>query len=709
MQNNCKYITILALIFGPCYLVSGQATPVWNEEPIELETFTVVADTWVEPTAMLGVPVSLLDGADLKRQTAASLGETLAWEPGVNSSFYGPIASRPVIRGHSGYRAGVFNSGLSTGDLSSASPDHAVAQEPLFIDEVEVIRGPAALLYGSSAIGGAVNMKTNTLPRYAPIEPFQAKTELRYDSVNRGRTAGVAATLGEKAFAVQVNGLRRETESYRIPGLARTDEFDVTNRSRLPPGVEQPRPNSEGKVPNTQSSLATGSIGASKFWRHGWAGAAFVFYDTDYGVPSDGHAHGNPAGRRFGPGINDDVTIEMQQRKGELATELWPDAEWLDTVSLKTQYAHLKQDEFEGIFLGNGFNAHTYDTRVELHSPQLDVWTFVGGGDFSLFSLDNRNISYVAGRADTDTLSTRSLSGSVFGLAQYAQDEWEGQIGTRFELQHAERSDLTGVDRQDSAASFSLGGARHLQNDFKLGLTLSFLQRVPTADELYVEAPHGAIGVFQIPNSDLDHEESIGLDISLSKERGFWTFTATGFVQHFENYIFLENQGFEVDGLPAYRNVQRRASFIGGEIESAWNLVEREDLELTLTAFWDMVRGTDITQDEPLPRMPPMRLGVRIDGETGPWTFGAGVRHAFAQERVPQAVFGTLDYQSDTPSHTFVDANLGYTLQRDAWEARLFVNATNLTDSEGRNAVSFLKDIAPLPGRSLSVGMEVRF
>lgn len=717
MQLNCKSLmqlfcksVIPPLLFS---LLGGaldaQVTLPQDEAIIELDPFVAELNPVVEPTEMLGMPIQLLSGDELKRQVAASLGETLAWEPGVSSSFYGPVASRPIIRGQSGYRVGVYNNGTHTGDLSSASPDHAVAQEPLFIEEIEIIRGPATLLYGSSAIGGAVNMATNTLPRYAPAQSVEAETELRYDSVNAGRTAGIAATVGNDALAVQVNGLVRETNSYRIPGFARTADYDANNRSRLPPGVSQPLPNSEGIVPNTQSSLNTGSIGASGFWDQGWAGAAFVFYNTDYGVPSDGHAHGNPAGSTFGPGPNDAVTIQMQQRKGVAEAELWPETSWLDTLTIKSQYSDVKQDEFEGIYLGNRFNAQTYDARIELNTPQLDTWRYAAGMSFNGFELDNKNISYVAGRADEDTLATRSLAGGIFGLAEYAQDEWEAQIGARAELQQAERSDLSNISRQDAAYSVSLGGARRLSDDGKVGLTLSYLQRIPTADELYVEAPHGATGIFQIPNPNLTNEQSLGLDISLMKDRGLWNFTATGFVRHFNNYIYLENQGFEVDGLPAYRYVQREANFVGAEIESIWTLVEKERQRLTLTALWDVVYGTDITLSQPLPRMPPMRVGARVDYELGSWSFGAGVRHAFAQNRVPEAVFGTLDYQSPTAAYTFVDANISYTIQRDPWEARLFANATNLTDAEGRNATSFLKDVAPLPGRNFTLGVTLLY
>lgn len=709
MHKHCNKSLVSLFAFCLVGSLQGQTEAAAEEEPVQLEDFVVKGVNLVKSADLLGTPVDLLSGDQLKRQTGASLGETLAWEPGVSSSFYGPVASRPIIRGQGGYRVGIFNGGTQTGDLSGASPDHAIAQEPLFIEEIEIIRGPAALLYGSSAIGGAVNMKTKTLPRYAPNQPLEAEAEVRYDSVKEGRTAGVASKVGSEAFAVQVNGLVRETDSYQIPGFARTSDYDITNRSRLPPGVPQPAPNSRGTVPNTQSSLNTGSVGASRFWDQGWAGAAFVFYNTDYGVPSDGHAHGNPAGQTFGPGPNDQVTVEMRQNRGEVETELWPNSTWIDNLSFKAQYSDLMQQEFEGSYLANQFDAQTFDTRLEVESTGTDTWQFAGGASFSGFELDNTNVSYVAGRADEDQLSTRSLTGAIFGFTQYTADKWDARVGARVEYQHAERRDLSNFDRQDSALSLSLGGGYRLSEDYKISLTLAQLQRLPTADEFYVEAPHGATGIFQISNPGLENEESLGMDLALMKDQGRWTFTILGFLRKFDNYIFLENQGFEVDGLPAYSYVQREAVFYGGEIESAWKLIERNNEQLTFTLIWDVVYGTDTTEDDHLPRLPPMRLGARFDYERDRWSLGLGLRHAFAQNRVPQAVFGRLDYQSPTPSYTFLDANFAYTISRGNWESRLFLNATNLTDAEGRSATSFLKDVAPLPGRNFTLGLEIHY
>lgn len=712
-NNLAHSVLAVASLIGTCSQLAGESAFAAAEEPkepLELVDFTVVdSDPLAGQTEMLNMPMDLVTGDELKRQATASLGETLDWQPGVSSTFYGPVASRPVIRGQSGYRVGVFNGGMQTGDLSSASPDHAIAQEPLFIEAVEIIRGPAALLYGSSAIGGAVNMTTKTLPRFQQSQVLKAESELRYDSAKEGRTAGITTTTTLDAMAVQVNGLVRETENYTIPGFARTADYDVTNRSRLPPGVPEPLPNSNGIVRNTQSSLRTGSIGASHFWQNGRAGAALVLYDTEYGVPTDGHAHGNPAGRTFGPGPNDVVTVEMRQRKAEASGELWPDSSWLESASFKAQSARILHEEFEGTYPGSRFDARTHDLRVELTSSEPGPWAFSGGGSLSIFELDNTNISYVAGRADTDQLSTRSLNGAFFGFAQFAQERWDAQVGTRAEFQKSERRDISNRHRSDSALSLSLGAGRRLGQTNKLGLTLSFLQRVPTADEFYVEAPHGAVGIFQISNPKLENEQSLGMDLSFTRDDGFWSLTAVGFIRKFDNYIFLENQGFEVDGLPAYRYVQREALFYGGEIESRWILIARDNAHLVLSSIWDVTIGSDSTRDEYLPRMPPMRLSARLDYKKNEWRLGVGVRHAFAQDKVPKSVFGRLDYQSPTDAYTFVDADLSYTIKNGQWAQRIFLNATNLTDNEGRSATSFLKDVAPLPGRNLAIGIEIKY
>ncbi|WOO40106.1 TonB-dependent receptor [Rubellicoccus peritrichatus] len=713
MQKLCtKDFFRKALIIASLFPTSIQAQVVINDDS-ELQELDEVEMFMIQPAELgdkIDIPRHFLSGAELERKVEASLGETLAWEPGVSSSFYGPAASRPIIRGQSGYRVGIYDGGVGTGDLSNASPDHAVSIEPMFIEEIEVIRGPAALLYGSNAIGGAVDVVTTHIPKSSAINPVLGAAEVRYDTVNKGRTGIVATTVGDNDFTVQANGLWRKTSDYKIPGKARTDDYDFNNRTRLPPAVPQPSPNPEGSVPNTQSETQMGSLGASWFWDQGWVGSSFTAFNTDYGVPSDGHAHGNPFGNSsFGPGPNDFVTIQMKQRKGDLEAELWPESPWLEELSLRTTYSDLKQDEFEGEFLGNHFDAETFESRIEAVMPQIDGWSAAAGLQFSYFDLFNRNISYNTGRADEDRLSTRSIGGGVFALTEYETGPWQVELGARGDFQHAERSDLSNVERNDTAYSVSTGVSYRLTEAGKVGLNLSYLQRIPTADELYVEAPHGAIGIFQIPNPNLNNEESFGLDLFLEKDLGIWTFIATGFFRHFDNYIFLENQGFEVDGLSAYRYVQRQANFVGAELESAWRLLERQNQLLTFTALWDVVYGTDTTRHQPLPRIPPMRLGGRFDYTLGNWELGIGLRHAFAQNRVPQAVFGTLEYQSPTASYTFLDANIAYTLSIEKVIMRIFINGTNLTNAEGRNAASFLKDIAPLPGRNITVGLNVEF
>lgn len=680
-------------------------------DPVELETYEMAIYQPPDTSALLDLSGQVIDGAELDRLVAQSLGETLSWQPGVSSSFYGPNASRPIIRGQSGYRVGIYNSGVGTGDLSSASPDHAVSIDPHFIEEIEVIRGPAALLYGSSSIGGAVEVITNHIPREVKAKMVSGSAEARYDTVNNGRMGVVAVTVSEDKLAVQANGLIRKTDSYKIPGRARTAEYDFNNRVRLPPIAPRPAPNPDGEVPNTQSDTQTGSIGVSWIADEGWVGGSFTVFNTDYGVPSDGFAHGNPiiTPIGFGPSPLDVVTIDMKQRKGDLEAELFPQSDWLDAVTLRAMYSDLVQDEFEGAYLGNHFDAQTLDTRLDALTLQIDRWTFAAGGQFSYFELFNRNLTYIARRVDEDTLTTRSISGGLFGLAEYEYDGWQFELGLRGDLQHAERSDLSNVERNDRAFSISLGGSYRISEEGRVGVNLSQQQRIPTADELYVEAPHGAIGIFQIPNPNLNNEQSWGIDLFLEKDRGAWQFLITGFVRRYDNYIFLESQGFEVDLLPAYAYVQRKANFIGAELETSWTVYEDDSDKLVLSALWDIVQGTDTSFDQPLPRIPPMRLGGRVDYGMGNWSMGAGIRHAFAQNLVPPAVFGTLNYQSTTPSYTFVDANISYTFDLGKTIATAFLNATNLTNAQGRNATSFIKDIAPLPGRNISVGLNIAF
>ena len=691
--------------------VEGRASA--EEEVVELRELTVRSEE-----AGLAAGGASMAGGDVVelgrtgRQTEGSLGEALSWEPGLSSSFYGAGASRPMVRGMGGHRVGVYTNGLSSGDLSSRSPDHAVAIEPVFVREVVVHRGAAALIHGGGAIGGAVDTQADYLSLgKVPVPGWSGEAGGSFSTQDDGRMGYLKAGHGSGNWELRVNALTRETEDYTIPGKARTEAYDINNRLRLPPEVQgQVAPNPEGTVPNTWTRTGLIAIGAGWRSENLSTRAGYQHFTGEYGVPLDGHTHGNPFGTPGvnGPGVGDGIRVEFLQDRGTGAVTLLPEAEWFESVELRGALTHFRQEEWEGAFLSNDFRQETAEALAE--APMFF-------GDWSLLQImglrreryTNRNISYSAGRADEDFLET---IGSTISWAGMVERDWGGtkfRLGSRFEWHHAAREDLSAVDSTEHAFSTVAEVRRPLPGNWEARLSLGRLVRIPTPEERFIEAPHGATGVYQIPNTELATEVARSVELVLARETADWGFSINLFRREFDGFIFLENRGFEVGGLTAYAHVQRKARFQGGELRLRATLLQTEAASLTARGFFDWVEARDTGNDEPLPRIPPKRLGGSLEARTNGWFLAVDTLHSFAQEDVPRRIFGTLAFQSPTESYTLVNARLQHTFELFRATAQAEIRATNLLDAEARQHTSFLKDVAPLPGRGLEIRVSLEF
>lgn len=707
IQSNIFGALGVILLWATC--LTGQAEP--EEDPIELDPYEVEARRIEMAEDLMTAGTDILAAEATGRQATGSLGEVLSWQPGVSSSYYGAGASRPVVRGMEGYRVGVYDSGLSTGDLSASSPDHAVAIEPLFVREIGLQRGAAALLHGGGAIGGAVDTVPDVVPDDWTPPGWGADTGLIYESVNDGQTAYFKGGNRTGPWAFRVNGLDRESGDYAIPGFARTPDYDVNNRLRLPPQVQgQVAPNPQGRVPNTWIRTRVGALGV------GWIGeaaavqGAYQRYESRYGVPLDGHTHGNPFGVPgvTGPSTNDGVTIDLIQDRGLGQTRMAVDLGPFEKMELKGAVTRFRQKENEGRFLSNDFRLEGADLQMEL-GGQLNNLSFFTGLELAIHDFTNRNISYSAGRADEDFLETDSAAVAAYALGELRWGRTHLRFGGRFERQRAERADLEDVSRTDDSGSAVLELVQQLGDPWQVVLSLGKTARIPTADERYIEAPHGATGIFQIPNPRLEVERASAIEFRIQRQGERFQVSASAFYRDFDGYVFLENQGYEIDGLTAYALVQRDAVFYGGEAEASWTFYAAPQRSGLIRLFADYVHATDKGRDQPMPRIPPFRMGGSVAFSSDRWLAEIAALHAFAQDRVPQEVFGTLAYQSPTAAYTLLTFRIErrFALEHAQWIAGFEVS--NLLDEEARQHTSFLKDVAPLPGRSLQLSLRLAF
>lgn len=693
-----KTFSLFSLLYLLAGGVSAQTGPIKSatnpDELLKLETLVVSAGPDPKSAFDLAQGASILAGAALQRSLQATLGETLSATPGVNATYYGPGASRPIIRGLGGDRVRMLDNGVGSLDASNVSPDHNVSVEPFLVDRIEVLRGPATLLYGSSAVGGAVNVIDHRIPATAPVDPLTGRTELRYGSAANERTGLFALTGGNAGFALQVNGLRTETDDIAIPGYA-------------DPG----NPADRGTLVNSATSTKSASVGGTLFRPAGHAGIAVSEYDTVYGVP-----------------VGEPIVIDLRQRRADLQVESTAPFGVFKGANARfglADYTHAEVDTSTGQ-PNTTFRNEAYEGRVELLQQDAGSFTGTVGLQFS-------RSDFSAVGEEVVTPPTLTANQALFLLESYkVGPELNLQFGGRYEHQSIRLGEVdpalpaypgysatSGEKRTDHGISLSAGAVYYPAKNWSLGLSVAWSQRLPVAQELFSNGPHGGTGAYEIGTTGLSREVSTGLDLTLRKRTGFVTGSTGVFVNRFRNFIFQQQDPglyFDEDTgglrsypvppggefLPVYQFIARDAVFYGGETELTFHLMDTATDRVHLELMADYVHTAQTGNDEPLPRIPPLRMGAGLRYEHGPWTAGLDVRHAFRQNRIAPV-------ETETAGYTLVGADASYRFTSGRTAGELFARGSNLTDQDARVSTSFLKDIAPLPGRSVTLGLRFVF
>ena len=297
-------------------------------------------------------PVEVLSGDELQRQLSSSIGETIAKQPGVTGTYFGPNASRPVIRGMSGERVQMLEDSIGALDVSSLSEDHAVSIEDALAKQIEIVKGPATLLYGSGAVGGIVNVLTNRIPEKVPAKPFGGLAELRGDTALSERSAVGALELGAGAFAVHLDGYDRSTDDVEIPDYAFSRRLREELRAGDPDAL-LPR----GRILNSDSKSKGGALGTSLVGDSGFAGLSVSGFDTNYGVP-------------LAPGEDpaiDGARIDMQQTRYDFKAEVDGNQDWLERIRLRASHNDYEHKELEADgAVGTQFNQKGLEARAAL-------------------------------------------------------------------------------------------------------------------------------------------------------------------------------------------------------------------------------------------------------------------------------------------------------------------------------------------------------
>jgi iron complex outermembrane recepter protein len=695
MKHAPLTLAIAAILILPYGLANAQTTTDAAVEkgaaPAELDRVQVTASPLRNGIDEIAKPITVLTGEELNRAKGATLGETVEGEAGVQSTFFGVGVGRPIIRGQEGSRVQVLANNMLTGDVSTVSADHAVTLEPFLADQIEVLRGPAVLLYGSGAIAGAVNVVDGRIPTTPYADAFGGKAELRYNTNNDGYTGmgRLDGTFANDAFSWHVDFVTRDFEDYDIPGYA----FSKALIDEELAEGESLDEFSKGTQPNSNLTADSFAAGLTWFGDNSWLGASYNRFETNYGIPPGAHAHEEDHDEDGAEEEAELVRIDMSQSRFDLQGGI-NDVGIFKSLVMRLADTDYEHTELEGTETGTQFFSDTLEVRLEAAQKQWSGWD----GAFGIQYVDN-DFEAVGDEAFVPPTSTTDWG--FFVLQEREFGDFKLEIGARYDDVSLKPDAVSLPDRSYNPFSYSLGGIWKINDLYHLTATFDGAQRAPRAEELYAFGPHVATGTFEIGNQYLDKEESIGGNIGLHFHNGKIDASVSVYRSEYDNFIYLQGSDEELDELPVAYWSQTDATFTGWEAQLSWDFLENQSGLWTFNALADSV-NTNTDGGDNLPRIVPSRLGADIAWQLGNWTAGFGLVHVYDQDE-------TAPGETETDGYNMVNANIAYRWTAGGTDLQVFLDGNNLADEEARVSTSYLKDFAPLPGRTFEAGIRIYF
>lgn len=685
----------------------------------------VVTGPFHQPVSESALPVGVLSGEELRKQVSNSLGDTLKNQPGVHSASFGPGVGQPVIRGQSGKRVQVLQNSVFVSDAANVSQDHSNGIEPLLADSIEVVRGPATLLYGSGAIGGVVNVIDQRIPTRLLEQP-EIVLEQSHNSVSdENRTIfGFTGSFGEIGF--HVDAYDRSNENVNISGFA-TDEEALEALEELSGEEHEEEEHDEdeeapveGYIANSEGEANGGTVGFSWVQDKGFVGFSYNKFESEYGLPPGVHGHheehdeDEDEEEEEEEHEEEDVTIRLalEQERYDFKGDYHFDSGLFETLRFHvgyTDYEHVELEIEDGVQeVGTRFENDGYDSRFTLTTRARENWQGVWG-----VQLNSTDFSAVGEEAFIPATEIENLA--IFAVERLVQENQTFEIAGR-----VERATLDSGACDQSETVFSLSGSviRDLSESSSLIVGLARTERAPTVEEKFSNVDttscattadlvtHAATNLIEVGNANLDTEQAINLDVGYRFTFGGISGEVNGEVTAFYNdisdYIFLNLTGTEVDETQVATYEGRDATFYGVEAEIDYPVYASENYSVTGSINADMVRG-EFDSGGDVPRVPPARIGFGLSWASANWTAEASVTRVFEQSNT-----GALELSTD--GYTLVDLYTDYhwNLLNGA-EITVFARVDNLLDQEIRNHVSFLKNVAPEAGRGVRAGFRLNF
>ncbi|MBA6253103.1 TonB-dependent receptor [Colwellia sp. MB3u-55] len=728
-------------------------------------TVMEVVDVYATPLHSSSIesalPVSVISGDELRLKQASTLGETLKNEVGVHSSYFGPVASSPIIRGMDGPRVLITQNGLDVGDASRVGPDHAVAADAGTAQQVEVLRGPSTLFYGSGAIGGVVNVVDNRVPTNTDN---QVDYLLKHNDVADENEATLNINTGYKSLAVHLDAFWRESNDYKIPGYATAeedhdeheedhDEHEEGHDEHEEGHDEHSDEEIKGILENSASKSSGFTLGSSYLFDAGYIGFSYGRMERTYGIP--GHSeHGEEEHEEIGGEIAEEGAVfgDLVQDRYQLLSEVSFEDSFINRVMSKAAYTDYQHQEIEGGEVGTQFNNEMLETRFDLYHQAVDGWK----GAWTLHYKEN-DFNAIGEEAFTPPSNTESIA--VAWLEEKHIEDVLWQLGIRAEHvtlsanaeveSHSEHSDELGSHEEElhfnkqsfTPISASLGAVWEYSRGYNVGFSAAFSQRAPSASELFSNGAHIGTNTYEVgalfevheedhelhvdlSDQNVELETAYNLDLTWRKFEGDFGFVASAFYNHIDDYYYQANTGLfaedghddhnealeeqhldegveehaeESEGLPVYVFQQSNVVMFGIEAELFYQVTP----SLKASMFTDYIHAK-VTDGDNLPRIPPMRFGGQFNYITDEYSAEISATHYFKQSN-------TAELESETDGYTMLDANFNYFINNVGDDMVAFLKVNNITDEEARVHTSFLKGVSPLPARGFTVGIRGSF
>ena len=638
----------LLLLFAQLAFAKDKADLVLPSTNVNGNLVGISSDPMVDPS-------NIMNGRELSIKRESSIGETLTNMPGVSNSSYGPSVGRPVVRGMDGDHIQILQNGLGNLDVSSLSADHGVSIDPLIIEQIELIRGPASLLYGNGISGGVINAVDHRIPKEA-LTGITGRAESRYESVNRGKSNAAVVDLGNSSFVIHMDAYNRNTENLSIPSEAVSKYSNETSRGK-------------GTLLNSSSNTYGGAMGASMIFDNGYAGLSFSNHNSNYGSPKE-----------------DTVRLDMESNRWDFSSELKELPSFFNRIKVRMSNTDYQHSE-----INDGVIETTFKNKGTGGSFEMGHKELYGLSGLIGFAFDNSQFKSIGDESFAP--NSQTISQSIYMLEEYKFNQHK----ISFALRRAEHQIDSIENKSFSTNNASIGNEYVLNDVWTVKTNINHLERAPSYFELFADGVHAATGQYIVGNSSIKNEVSNGIDFNIKRKDVSNTTSISAYYNYFNNYIGSFNTGTQRDGMDEAIFKSVKASFKGVELES--KQLVADNLTANIRAEYVIAKNEDTGSY--LPRIAPLKMGIGSTYQKERYSLNINLLHAFAQNKLSV---------NELKTDAYTNLSLLATYQIPVkYNIELFTRANNLLNEDIRDATSYIKDIAPQGGRSIMFGVRGDF